>query len=172
MSPGGKNGSLCKDIHHTRVSILEAGRLFKSIAHHLVELELYMWVLFFVVFVPSILAEPPASLPSRTLSPKALLNSFDTHQGVKRKRNALYLYSNDNIYLYHKRMTKSLLCGWLVMLAVVHIVYILCDTALLLVVVVHDINKKKRTGIDYRKARLIPYQERKTLERRCAEDSV
>ena len=90
MSPGGKNGSQCKDIHHTRVYILEEGTFFESIANHLVELELHMlWVLFFVVFVSSILAEPPTSLPGEMLSPKALLNSFHTHQDVQRKKNAL-----------------------------------------------------------------------------------
>ena len=101
------------------MSILDEGRFFKSIAIHLVELELH-GSYYFVAFVSSILAEPTALLPSRILSPKALLHSFDTHQGVQRKRNALY--SNDNIQFVSQTHEKiAALRDWLVMLAVLHI---------------------------------------------------
>ena len=71
-------------------------------------------------------------------------------------------------------MKKTLCWGWLVMLAVVHI---MGYSTTLLVVVVHNSARHecKKTPRDInRKARLIlvPYQEGKIIERRCAEDSV
>ena len=75
-----------QDIHHIRMSRLYWKKEDFSKASPIIWLNwsYITWVLRFVVFVSSILEEPPASLPSRTLSPKALLHSFDTHQGVQR----------------------------------------------------------------------------------------
>ena len=106
----------CQDIHHTKVSILEEGRFFKGIANHLVELELhgshFLWCSCRLFW-----RNHPHRLPVEYCHQKPyLIHSIHTKEFNAKETRCIATTTFD-----HKRMKKSLLCGWLVMLAVVHI---------------------------------------------------
>ena len=167
MSPGGKNGSVPRHTPHKSVHI---GRR-KIFQKHRQSFGWtgVTWVLLFVVFVSSFPAEPPpASLPSRVLSPKAL-TSFIRYTKEFNAKVTRCIATTTFVSQTHEKIAALRLVGDACRCT--HYVIWYSTTTALLLVVVHDINVKKQ---GYRKARLtlVPYQGRKTIGRRCAEDSL
>ena len=129
----------CQDIHHTRVSIVEEGRFFESIANHLVELELhgsyFLWCSCRLFW-----RNHPHRFPVEYCHRKLyFIHSIHMKEFNVRRRNALY--SNENICITNARKITAL---WLVGDACRCTYYVRRHY---LLVVVHGINEKKKTGI-------------------------